>query len=58
MFQVELLEFLRCRAEVAEVVNGRACWREREAVKRFRDHLVQVLSGGETGGDVRMVIVA
>src|SRR5438477_4672786 len=56
--QVELMEFLRRRAEVAEVVNGCACRRKRERFKRFGEHLVQILSGGEAGGDMRMVILA
>src|SRR5258707_12903197 len=57
-FQVELLELLRCRAEVAEVVNGRACRREREVIKRWGEHLVRYLSGGKPGGDVRLKIDA
>src|SRR5207253_7520657 len=57
-FQVELLEFLRCRAEVAEVVNGRANRREGERLERFLEHLVEVSPRGEAGGDVRMVILA
>src|SRR2546429_2732721 len=56
--QIPLFEFLRRRAEVAEVVNGRAGWREREGLKRFGEHLVQILSGGEAGGDVRIVMLA
>ena len=56
--QLELMELLRCRAEVAEVVNGRARWREGEGLERFLEHFVEVLPGGEAGGDVRMVILA
>src|SRR5438477_10214952 len=56
--QIPLFEFLRRRAEVAEVGNGRAGWREREGLKRFGEQLVQILSAGEGGGDVRIVILA
>ena len=57
-FQVELLELLRCRAEVTEVADGRACRREREVLKRFGEHLVQILFGGDAGADVRMEMFA
>ena len=55
---VELMEFLRRRAEVAKMVNGRAGWREGERRKRFLEHFVEVGPRGEAGGDVRMVILA
>src|SRR5436189_5453936 len=57
-FQVELLELLRCRAEVAEVVNGRASRGEGERLERFLEHLVEIFPRGEAGRDVRMVILA
>src|SRR5438552_8724488 len=57
-FQVELLELLRCRAEVAEVVNGRASQGEGERLERFLEHLVEIFPRGEAGRDVRMVILA
>src|SRR5256886_12995481 len=56
--QVELMEFLRRRAEVAEVVNGRTSRREGERLERFLEHLVEVFPRGEAGGDVRMIILA
>src|SRR5437773_3904519 len=56
--QLELMEFLRRRAEVAKMVNGRAGWREGERRKRFLEHFVEVGPRGEAGGDVRMVMLA
>ena len=56
--QVPFLEFLRRRAELAELVNCRACWREGERLKRFLEHFVEVLPGGDAGGDVRIVMLA
>ena len=58
MLQLELLEFLRCRAEVAKMVNRRAGWREGEWRKRFLEHFVEISPRGEAGGDVRMIILA
>src|SRR6266446_8362585 len=52
------MEFLRRRAEVAKMVNGRAGWREGERRKRFLEHFVEVSPRGEAGGDVRMVMLA
>ena len=45
-FQVELMEFLRRCAVVAEVIDRRAGRREGEVFKRFGEHLVQILPGG------------
>ena len=56
--QLELLELLRCRAEVAELVNGRARGRKGERFKRFLEHFVEVSPRGEAGCDVRMIILA
>jgi hypothetical protein len=56
--QIPFFEFLRRRAEVAEVVNGRASRGEGERLERFREHLVEVFPRGEAGGDVRMIILA
>src|SRR5438105_11623524 len=39
--ELELMEFLRRRAEVAKMVNGRAGWREGERRKRFLEHFVE-----------------
>src|SRR5205814_8722712 len=55
--QIPFFEFLRRRAEVAEVVNGRASRGEGERLERFREHLVEVFPRGEAGGDVRMIIL-
>ena len=56
--QLELMELLRRRAEVAKMVNGRANRREGERLERFLEHLVEVFPRGEAGGDVRMIILA
>jgi hypothetical protein len=40
--QTPFFEFLRCRAELAQLVNGRARGREGERLKRFSEHLVEV----------------
>src|SRR6266700_2477423 len=56
--QIPFFEFLRRRAEVAEVVNGRASGREGERLERFLEHLVEIFPRGEAGRDVRMVILA
>src|SRR6266446_5850902 len=56
--QIPFFEFLRRRAEVAEVVNGRASRGEGERLERFLEHLVEVFPRGEAGGDVRMIILA
>ena len=57
-FQIPFLEFLRRRAELAELVNGRARGREGERLKRFGQHLVEVFPEAHAGGDVRIEMLA
>ena len=38
--------------------NGRARWREGERLKRFGEHFVEVFSGGDAGGDMRIEMLA
>ena len=40
------------------MVNGRPRWREREPSKRFGEHLLQVILGGDADGDVRIEVLA
>ena len=56
--QIQLLEFLRRRAELAELVNGRARGRKGERRKRLGQHLVEVFPGRNAGGDVRIKTLA
>jgi len=56
--RLELFEFFPSRSEVAELVNRRPRWREREHIKRFGEHLLQVILGGDTDRDVRIEILA
>src|SRR5258708_22920757 len=55
--ELPCLEFLPGRAEVTELVNGRARWREREHIKGFGEHLFQVILGGDADGHVRIEIL-
>ena len=44
-FQIKLFELLRRGAELAELVNGRACGEEGERLKGFGEKLIEVTSG-------------
>ncbi len=44
-FQIKLFELLRRGAELAELVNGRACGEEGERLKGFGEKLIEVRSG-------------
>ena len=55
---IPFLEFLCCRAELAELVNSRAHGRESERLKRLREQFVEVCPGGNAGADVRIEMVA
>ena len=50
--QIPFFEFLRRRAERAELVNGRACGRKGERLKRFGEHLVKIRCWRIAGADV------
>jgi hypothetical protein len=52
--QIPSLEFLRRRAERAELIDSCTGGREGERRKRLGEHLVEVLAWGGTGGDVRI----
>jgi hypothetical protein len=56
--QFPFLEALRCCAELAELVNGRARGRESEWLKRLRDQFVEVRPGSNAGADVRIEVLA
>src|SRR5882724_2707484 len=56
--KIPFLEFLRCCAEWTELVNGRARRREGERLKRFGQHLVEILLQSDAGADVRVEILA
>ena len=56
--QIPFLEFLRSRAERAELVHSRARGREGERRKRFGEHFVEVIPGGGPGADVRIEMLA
>ena len=53
--QIPFLEFLRRRAERAELIDRRARGREGERLKRFGEHLVEI-AVGDAGADVRIEI--
>src|SRR5262249_16512222 len=55
--QIPFLEFLRSRAERAELVYSRARGREGECRKRLREHLVEALPGCDAGADMRTELV-
>jgi hypothetical protein len=55
---IPFLKALCCRAELAELVNGRTCRRESEWLKRLRDKLVEVRPGSDAGADVRVEVPA
>jgi hypothetical protein len=57
-FQINFPELLRRGAELAELVNGRACGRESERLKRFGEQLVEVDPGREAGADMRIEMLA
>src|ERR1700692_3484962 len=57
-FQIKLFELLRRCAELAELVNGRACERESERFKRLGEQLVKVGPGCEARGDMRTEMLA
>src|SRR5260370_26339023 len=50
--QLPTLELLPSRPEIAEMVNGCPCRRERERLKLLVDHLLQVILAGESDRDV------
>src|SRR5215467_12885790 len=50
--QSPFLEFLRSRAERAELVDSRTRRREGERRKRFSEHFVEVITGRDAGADV------
>src|SRR5215831_8771417 len=56
--QIPFLEFLRSRAERAELVHSRTRGRESERRKRFGEHFVEVIEGGGAGADVRIELLA
>src|SRR5262245_30283446 len=56
--QIPFFEFLRSRAERAELVHSRARGREAERLKRFGEHFVEVIPGGGPGADVRTEMLA
>src|SRR5262245_44460343 len=58
MASIPRLEFLPSRAEVAELVDRSGCWREREHVKRFGEHLLEVVLRCDADGDVRIELRA
>jgi hypothetical protein len=55
---IPFLEFLRRRAELAELVNGCARGREGEWIEGLGEHLVEVHPGGDAGGDMRIETLA
>src|SRR5579863_2980387 len=57
-FQIPFFQFLRSRAEWAELIDGCARRRKGERLKLFFEHFVEVLSGGDACADVRIVIRA
>ena len=54
MLYIQILEFLRRRAERAELIDRRAGGREGECFKRFGDHLVEIGGRRVAGADVRI----
>src|SRR4030095_13822440 len=56
--QIPFLEFLRSRAERAELVHSRTRGREGERRKRFGEHCVEVIAGCDAGADVRTEVLA
>src|SRR5262249_4626783 len=56
--QIPFLEFLRSRAERAELVHSRTRGRESERSKRFGEHFVEVIAGCDAGADVRTEVLA
>ena len=56
--QIPRLEFLPSRPEVAELIDGRRSWRERENIKRLGKHLLEVVLGCDADGDVGIELLA
>src|SRR5262245_21486815 len=56
--QLPRLEFLPSRPEVAELVDRRGCRREREHVKRFGNHRLEVILWSDADRDVRIELFA
>ena len=56
--QIPRLEFLPSRPEVAELIDGRRSWREREYIKRLGKHLLEVVLGCYADGDVGIELLA
>src|SRR4029453_7484735 len=57
-FQLQRLELFPRRPLVAQMINGRPRWRERERIKRFGEHGLQVIPGGDADSDVRIEMLA
>ena len=55
---VQRLEFLPRCPEVAELVDRRRSWREREYIKRLGEHPLEVVLGCDAYGDVRIELLA
>ena len=55
---IQRLEFLPSCPEVAELVDRRRSWREREYIKRLGEHLFEVVLGCDADGDVRIELLA
>src|SRR5207342_2706965 len=56
--QLPCHEFLPSRPKVAELVDRRGRWREREYIKRLGEHLREVVLGCDADGDVRIELLA
>jgi hypothetical protein len=55
---VQRLEFLPSCPKVAELVDRRRSWREREYIKQLGEHLLEVVLGCDADGDVRIELLA
>jgi hypothetical protein len=55
---VQRLEFLPSCPEVAELVDRRRSWREREYIKRLGEHLLEVVLRCDADGDVWIELLA